>query len=168
MRKTLEQYTESSTVLDVSDLEPDELEEINDISLESFYGQIEEIDNLYRSLESIESLVNLQGLILAKENVSTEDLTIFKEAANLALAGSDVDTRLVFPSLESESNPRVAIEGVGGSIVEAIKKLSKRINYMFIGMNDTNRQFYSILDFQRNRAKNIRTKLELIKKTSWK
>lgn len=164
MRKTLEQYVEDAAVLDVSDLEPDELEEINDISLESFYGQLEEIDNLYRSLESIESLVNLQGLILAKEEVSIEDLAIFKEAASLALAGSDVDTKLVFPSLENNSDPRVAIEGIGENIVEGIKNIGKRINYMFIGMSDTNTQFFSILDFQRNRAKNIRTKLDLIKK----
>jgi hypothetical protein len=164
VRKTLEQYVEDANVLDVSDLEPDELEEINDLSLESFYGQIEEIDNLYRSLESIESLVSLQGLILAKEKVSTEDLAIFKEAANLALAGSDVDTRLVFPSLESNSDPRLAIEGINDKIAEGVNNIGKRIMYFIHGLNDTSVQFYSILDFQRNRAKDIRVKLDLIKK----
>lgn len=99
-----------------------------------------------QSLEALESICLKREAILAREDVSEADLKSFKISIEEMVSVMGLDGKKLFPSLESYSNPRVAVEETGDRIEQALGSIGNRIKDTITAAGETARfliTFYS-------------------------
>lgn len=97
-----------------------------------------EINEVKRLEDTAETLRDVALVTANVESASVHDLFTLESAARLAIAGSDISTRLVTPALERYEGKRVNLEGlmdfidsIWRAIVDAMKSVWNAVNDFF-------------------------------------
>lgn len=88
-------------------------------ALEEIESEItQEIQTNDRSLDIADNLSDMKDIITRIDNPTDTDIALIQTAANMAVAGTDEDARLIVPSLEEFKN-KVALEEIDRKLVSA-------------------------------------------------
>ncbi len=109
--------------------------DFDQVTMEAFIGDAaEEYNTLARSFDSLIAVEEMRQRLLAKDTISTEEFVMFKQSLALINAGTGASQNIISVAVEAHTDPRVALEGIGETIVNTLATLGSDLLHSFKGL----------------------------------
>lgn len=164
---SLEEKTEVITAV------PEELdsqlgEEVTDFSdLQIQQGQdglASDIKDLDRAEDISEALEDLAMIASNIDEMTPERVALFQTAANMAVAGTNVDAASILPSMEALKDKTMAMEGFFDTIKTVLSNIGKAIMVLIEKIIDFVKGIFSATVRYTNKLKNLKEKIKELAK----
>lgn len=164
---SLEEKVEVITVV------PEELdsqlgEEVTDFSdLQIQQGQdglVSDIKDLDRAEDISEALEDLAMIASNIDEMTPERIALFQTAANMAVAGTDMDAAAILPSMEALKDKALALEGFFDTIKTVLSNIGKAIMALIEKIIDFVKGIFSATARYATKLKNLKEKIKELAK----
>lgn len=142
MGRGLEEFIEDSPEETIEELQNSVSDGIAEVFEDETLLQDQSEDNSENLEAALEAMQELELVFecyqekKAKEVVSVEDLHEIRALIQNLPSMKDEDPAKFFPSLENESDPKVALEGIGETIGAAISKIGSKLMNLFFNLGE--------------------------------
>lgn len=150
---------------DIGDISEDEtqsrIEEV--LSIEALEEEItDELTDSGRVEEVADNLMDLSTIVERIEQPTETDIALIQTAANMAVAGTDVDAQDVLPALEAFTDMKVAAEGIGEKANAALASLRESAAALSEKVGEYIRKIFGALSYREKRLAELKAKVNAL------
>lgn len=137
------------------------------ISIEAIANELDaDITENDRIIDVADSLGDIKTIVENTPDDQQIDTNLVQTAANMAVAGTDSDAQDVVPSMESFANKRLAIEGLGAKIKNALKSVVDSVKEIGTKIGSFVKETFKSLSFLTKRINEHKQKLNSLDRSA--
>lgn len=135
------------------------------VAIEEIANELDvDINDNDRAIDVADSLGDIQDIVQNTPEDEQVDTNLIQTAANMAVAGTDVNAQDIVPTMESFRDKRVAVEAIGEKIKGALKSVINSAKEIGTKIGNYLKETFRSVSYLEKRATEYRQQLSAIDK----